>query len=706
MAGKKILIADYIEENLHSLAKLLQAKGYQIVMAQDGISGLEKFEAEKPELVITEAFLPEVSGFELCKKIASEYDEEIPVIIITGVYHGIKYKDEVCRVYGAAAYIEKPYKEEELFSIIHNLVGKAKEEEIKKEKIDSALVSEESPEEKIKEDQMKMTPRVIEEEEIKTEFKDDTDTKLKISIGDTGIEMEEIPDQTKVKKILEKEEKKLEEEEKKKEREEKFLVRIGDYVLLEKVASGGMGTVFKARKIGVEGFEKIFAMKRIHPHLIEDNKEFIEMFIDEAKLAAQLTHPNVVQIYDLGKKDQYYYIVMEHVFGKDLDTILKRLRSENKAMPFHYLAFIGINLCQALDYAHRKYDSSGKSLGIVHRDVSPKNILISFEGEVKLTDFGVAKAASKIHQTMTGSIKGKIPYMSPQQASGDEIDHRSDIFSLGTVLFEMAVGEKLFSAESEMALLRKVQNAQFVPPSKKNPDIPKDLENIILRVLQLDPQRRYQTAIQLKKDLERFLRDYKESIPAYSDIAQFMVRLFSDEIEERSLIKTLEETKSVTEKEEKVTAEKILEPAYFPDTAKDTLAKKMLYKLMLADDNAETQKLVNSALRREDLKIISFSDGQKVLDSIEQINPDIVLLNLTLPKKDGYEVCKFIKNNKKLTNTTVIFLKEASEKIDDSKIKKLSYYDILRKPFNPRKLAQKVNKIIENIEHTKLLSDH
>ena len=267
----------------------------------------------------------------------------------------------------------------------------------------------------------------------------------------------------------------------------------GRYFLLEKVATGGMAEVFRAKRKGVEGFEKVVAVKRILPHL-SSNKDFVEMFIAEAKMVASLSHPNIVQIFDLGKIDETYYIAMEFVEGKDLRTILTRARNRSTLPGVDLAALIAARISAALEYAHRHRDSEGRELRIVHRDVSPQNILLSDEGEVKLVDFGIAKAATKASHTDTGSLRGKLLYMSPEQAWGKALDKRSDLFALGAVFFEILTGHLLFSASSEMSVLERVREARFVPPSSLNPAVPIELEAVVMRLLNKDPVQRYQDA--------------------------------------------------------------------------------------------------------------------------------------------------------------------------------------------------------------------
>lgn len=298
---------------------------------------------------------------------------------------------------------------------------------------------------------------------------------------------------------------------------------FGRYQLLEKIAAGGMAEVFKARMRGEEGFEKIVAIKRILPHMA-DNDDFITMFVDEAKLAAQLTHNNIIHIYDLGKVDAYHYIAMEYVDGKDLRSILKQGNERGYPLPPELAILVASKIANALDYAHRRMGMDGKELNLVHRDVSPQNILISFEGDIKLCDFGIAKAATKVSQTQTGALKGKLQYMSPEQAWGKKIDRRTDIFSLGIVLFEMLSGERLFTGDTDLTILEQVRDAKVVAPSTKNPDVPKKLDQVVLKALAKNPQDRYQNASEFEKELLSILYSYQPT-PGPADLAIYMHRL-------------------------------------------------------------------------------------------------------------------------------------------------------------------------------------
>jgi serine/threonine protein kinase len=300
----------------------------------------------------------------------------------------------------------------------------------------------------------------------------------------------------------------------------------GPYRLVQKIAVGGMAEVFKAKRSGVEGFEKVLAVKRILPHL-SDNKEFVEMFIDEAKMVAGLAHPNIVQISDLGKIDKSYYIAMEYVHGRDLRTILRRAKERGLRLPLDLTVLIVSKVCSALEFAHRKKDERGRPMLIVHRDISPQNILISFEGEVKLTDFGIAKAATKARITDAGALRGKLLYMSPEQAWGKPMDRRSDVFSLGIVFYEMITDQKPFLGSSEMSILEMVRECRIAPPSDVNPRIPERLEKVVMTALDREPDHRYQDASQMYRELDRVLHERQP--PTAVELSRFLELLFDEE---------------------------------------------------------------------------------------------------------------------------------------------------------------------------------
>ena len=301
---------------------------------------------------------------------------------------------------------------------------------------------------------------------------------------------------------------------------EQILEVFGNYNLLEKVAVGGMAELFKASQRGPHEFEKIVAIKRILPHL-SDNEEFVRMFIDEAKLAAQLSHPNIAQIFDLGKANGFYYIAMEYVDGRDLRNLLRKIREYRLPMPEPLAATVVMKVANALDYAHRKRAINDRELKLVHRDISPQNILISFEGRVKLVDFGIAKAATKSTQTQAGALKGKLLYMSPEQALGLPLDGRTDLYSLGLVLAELLTGERCFQADSELGVLEKVRLGKVIDYRAVNPGISQEMAAILERALQRDPEQRYGSARLMERDLKALMA-HQGFEPTEQDVAVYV----------------------------------------------------------------------------------------------------------------------------------------------------------------------------------------
>jgi eukaryotic-like serine/threonine-protein kinase len=303
---------------------------------------------------------------------------------------------------------------------------------------------------------------------------------------------------------------------------------FGKYLLLERLNVGGMAEVFVAKAFGVEGFERILAIKKILPTMAED-EEFITMFIDEARISVQLNHPNVVHIHELGKHDDAYYIAMEYVPGKDLRTIIERYKKRRELMPTSMAAFIASKMCEGLDYAHRKKDARGQDLLIIHRDVSPQNILLSYEGELKIIDFGIAKAANRSQKTQAGILKGKFGYMSPEQVRGLPIDRRSDIFAVGVIFYELLTGEKLFVGESDFSTLEKVRAAEVPLPRKFNPNITPALEKVVLKALARETEDRYQWPSDLQEDLMKFLMT-GDAFFSPKHLSTFMKDAFADDL--------------------------------------------------------------------------------------------------------------------------------------------------------------------------------
>lgn len=307
-------------------------------------------------------------------------------------------------------------------------------------------------------------------------------------------------------------------------------IQYGKFLLLDRIARGGMAELCRAKIIGAQGFEKLVAIKKILPHLA-DQEDFVSAFIDEARLAAFLHHRNIVQIFDFGEMAGGYFISMEYLSGKPLRTLMNCAGKSEARLPLGMVLFIIAEICAGLDYAHNLKNFSGEPLGIVHRDIGPQNIFITYDGQVKIIDFGIARATSHNTVTTVGSLKGKIAYMSPEQASGREIDHRSDIFSVGIILYELVTGRHLYVAEDSGQQLALAVDGRFVPARELNVSLPALLHDILDKALARKPDDRYQTAGELLADLERCAKEAGAFATA-RELALCMAQFFKADMEQ------------------------------------------------------------------------------------------------------------------------------------------------------------------------------
>jgi len=302
---------------------------------------------------------------------------------------------------------------------------------------------------------------------------------------------------------------------------------FGHYFILEKIAQGGMAEIFKGLTYDFSGLKKFIVIKRILPH-IAANQDFIRMLVDEAKIAVRLSHGNIAQTFDLGKVAEDYFIVMEYVEGRTVSQVFKKSVLLKEFLPIPIVTFIAGEICNGLDYIHRRTDESGTPLGIVHCDISPQNVIISPSGNVKIVDFGVAKAAFKLTEKERGVLKGKFAYMSPEQTEGIFVDARSDIFSTGVLLWEALTGRRLFKKKNNSETIEAVNTMTVYPPSAYRNEIPSELDEIVLRSLARDPEERFPSAADMALALTKFnLKHYPEFKSA--QIGDLLNHLFEDE---------------------------------------------------------------------------------------------------------------------------------------------------------------------------------
>ena len=307
---------------------------------------------------------------------------------------------------------------------------------------------------------------------------------------------------------------------------------FGRYELLKRLAGGGMGEVYLARQRGIDGFQKLLVIKTLLPHLCED-EEFITMFKDEARVTAQLIHPNICQVFEFEQVGGVYFMAMEYLRGEDLRRLWKACEQRGMPLRVPLICRVISDAAAGLDFAHSLRDNKGEPYNIVHRDISPQNILVTFEGGVKVIDFGVAKAAGRAQHTRTGALKGKYSYMSPEQVAGEGVDGRSDIFALGIVLHELLTGRRLFKADSDVQTLARVRECNVAPPSRLNPQLPPGLDQIVLKALAKNPEGRYATAQEFRLALEDWLIQGRMSASS-AHLAEFLKTIYAERLDKEN----------------------------------------------------------------------------------------------------------------------------------------------------------------------------
>lgn len=301
----------------------------------------------------------------------------------------------------------------------------------------------------------------------------------------------------------------------------------GQYVLVRKLAEGGMAEIFLSKLLGADGFERNVVIKRMLSNL-SSIPDFVEMFRDEARLAARLSHPNIIQIHELGFIEGCYYICMEYLAGEDFSSTLRQAGKKRQYTPIPITLRVLVDAARGLHYAHDFTNEEGQPLHIVHRDISPSNLYVTYQGQVKVLDFGIAKAASRVVQTRTGVVKGKYIYMAPEQAQGKEVDRRADVFSLGVSLYESLTNVRPFARENDLAVLNALLQGDFQPPALLRRDIPPELNEVVLKALALRPEDRYATAADFADAIEHSVKG-KVPLATHKELAEYLRSQFGEE---------------------------------------------------------------------------------------------------------------------------------------------------------------------------------
>ncbi|WP_437875693.1 serine/threonine protein kinase [Sorangium sp. So ce513] len=306
---------------------------------------------------------------------------------------------------------------------------------------------------------------------------------------------------------------------------------LGRYRVVDEIGVGGMASVHLARMDGPGGFQKWVAIKRIHPHLVEDD-QFVDMFLDEARIAAGINHANVAQVFDLGKDDNTYWIAMEYLHGEPLREVMRRAEERRVRISPELAARICSDAAEGLHAAHELRGKNGQLLGLVHRDVTPHNLFLTYDGYTKVVDFGIAKVADRLSSTRAGTLKGKLAYMSPEQVRGIDVDRTTDVFALGVVLWELTTNQRLFRMDTDLDTLEKVQACVVPPPSTIVPDYPIELESVVMKALAKHRHDRFQTARELSRALQSFLMRSGVFVGS-EEVAHFVQQVFADRIQKR-----------------------------------------------------------------------------------------------------------------------------------------------------------------------------
>jgi eukaryotic-like serine/threonine-protein kinase len=386
-----------------------------------------------------------------------------------------------------------------------------------------------------------------------------------------------------------------------------FPVRFGRYILLDKIASGGMAEVYRAKTSGAEDFQRLVAIKCMRPELTL-NDQFITMFVDEAKLASSLTHPNIVQINELGRVGNQLFIAMELINGRDLRHILSRSKETQIQIPVGFAAYVIAKAAEALDYAHAMKSLDGRPLKLVHRDISPQNILVTYDGQVKLVDFGIARAEERRTETQAGQLKGKLAYMAPEQTlGGAELDHRVDIFALGAVFYELLTAQQLFSGDDPIEIVEKIRGGNLPGARETRPEVPEPVDLLIKKCLARKPVDRWESAGEISDALARYLV-VEDTVVGPRYAGKLMGQLYRQEIEE--IGGRLKHFMTLTERDCVFTAATGVTEIYKPATSSAATAPELTGARL--SGSAEKQPAPTEILSAEQLGVKSASGASTV----------------------------------------------------------------------------------------------
>ncbi|HWO17494.1 MAG TPA: serine/threonine-protein kinase [Kofleriaceae bacterium] len=475
---------------------------------------------------------------------------------------------------------------------------------------------------------------------------------------------------------------------------------IGRYSIVQRLSVGGMAEIFLALATGPGEFRKFVTLKRILPNLREDDA-FVQMFLEEARISASLSHANIAQVFDLRSEGDELYLAMEYIAGEDVSQILRITSKRHTFIPTGLTAMIVRDSCNALHYAHNFVDPLGEHTPVIHRDIAPKNVMMTYSGAVKVVDFGIAKMRRPRQLLTTTSVKGSSGYMSPEQLAGMSVDARSDIFALGVLMHELLAGRRLFVADRP-DVEPELDPDRITPPHLVNPAVPEAMSAIVMRALDFDPARRFTSA----RAMARAIEDATPDIFDEERAAAFMRSLFASRIE---MVRML--LRSATEHPEALRAvvAKLDEhgrgdpgsgsptPIEGPSGSaaaaaaagtRDVVARRA--RILAVDDSVSSLHVLRIQLGRVGLEVIPASTPAEAFAELERVAPEAIILDVVMPEMTGYEMCRLIRERDRFRQTPILFLSAACSLEERIRGLEVGGDDFIRKPCDPQELALRV----------------